>query len=218
MSDKRMDELLEQLREEYNVPPQTPRQEMWDVIEAGLGESGPSVISLDRARRGRRPMWHGPAGWAAAAAALLVMGVGIGRLTAPMEVASRGASLAPVGVSALRTAAVEHLGETEALLTLVRAEGRGGTLDPVVRPWAVTLLTQTRLLLDTPGGVDSNIRDLLEDLELALVQIVGVGEAEAGGSAQAGVELDLALRGLDNRELMPRLQAILPELTGLAGT
>jgi hypothetical protein len=213
-----MDDMLEGLKEGYNAPPETPRDDMWHVIEAGLGESGTGVVSLDDARRRLRPAWHRPTAWAAAAAAVLVMGVGIGRMTAP--VATPVASVALKGGSAnvMRTVAVEHLGDTEALLTLVKAEARGGRLDPVVRPWAQTLLAQTRLLLDTPNGVDPDIRELLDDLELALVQIVGVMETDEMNGAQVGVELDLAVRGLDNRELLPRIQAVLPAVPGLAGT
>jgi len=217
MSEKRIDDMLEELREGYNKPPQTPRDEMWGVIEAGLGESGPSVVSLDDARRRLRPAWHRPAGWAAAAAAVLVMGVGIGRMTAPAAIPVTAGFEMRAGTNVIRTVAVEHLGDTEELLTLVKAEARGGRLDPVVRPWAQTLLAQTRLLLDTPDGVDPGIRELLEDLELALVQIVGVTETDTN-DARAGVELDLAMRGLDNRELLPRIQAVLPAVPGLAGT
>jgi len=217
MSEKRMDDMLEELRDGYNAPPKTPQDEMWGVIEAGLGEPRSSVVSLDDARRRLRPAWHRPAGWAAAAAAVLVMGVGIGRMTAPVAVpVAAGFEIRP-RTNVMRTVAVEHLGETEALLTLVKAEARGGRLDPVVRPWAQTLLAQTRLLLDTPDGVDQEIRELLLDLELALVQIVGVVEDDMSG-ARAGVELDLAMRGLDNRELLPRIQAVLPVVPGLAGT
>lgn len=218
MSEKRMHDMLEELRDGYNAPPETPRDEMWGVIETGLGESRSSVVSLDDARRRLRPAWHRPAGWAAAAAAVLVMGVGIGRMTAPVSAPVAAGFEMRSATNVMRTVAVEHLGDTEALLTLVKAEARGGRLDPVVRPWAQTLLAQTRLLLDTPDGVDPDIRELLEDLELALVQIVGVMEADDVNGARAAVDLNLAMRGLDNRELLPRIQAVLPAVPGLAGT
>ena len=218
MSDEKMNELLARLREEYNAPPETPRDEMWSVIEAGLAGSSNPVVSLDEARLRRRPRRTVVLGWAAAAAAVLVVGVGIGRMTARVSVPVQQAMAPGAGSGAFRAAAAEHLGQTEDLLTLVRADARSGRLDPVVRPWARELLTETRLLLDAPSGVDVQMRELLEDLELALVQIVGVAEADGVDDGQAGVELDLAVRGLDNRELLPRLQAVLPERTGLAGT
>lgn len=221
MSERPMDEMLEQLRQGYNAPPETPRDEMWQVIEARLGaeagETTATVVSLDAARR-RRSRWHVPVAWTAAAAAVLVMGVGIGRMTAPE--AAPVATAAKVGAQrgALAVATAEHLGRTESLLTLVRAEARGGRLDPVVQPWAESLLTETRLLLDTPEVVSPEMREILEDLELVLVQIVGVTEAETTDGARAGMELDLALRGLEDREVLPRIQAVLPGVTGLAGT
>ena len=218
MPDNRMDDMVRALRDEYNAPAPTPREEMWDVIEAGLAGSAPLVVSVGEARRRLGRPWHRPAVWAAAAAAVLVLGVGIGRMTAPGAVSVGAAPGVRADSDVLRTAAVEHLGDTEALLTLVKAEARGGRLDPVVQPWARTLLVQTRLLLDTPDGVDRSMRELLEDLELALVQIVGVTEADQMNGARAGMELDLAMRGLDNRELLPRIQAALPAVPGLAGT
>ena len=217
MSDKRMNDMLEELRGSYHAPPETPRDDMWAVIEAGLAGAAAPVVSMEDARRRLRPAWHRPAGWAAAAAAVLVMGVGIGRMTAPV-----GTTVAAAAFSSkervVRTATAEHLGRTEALLTLVKADARGGTLDPVVGPWAATLLTGTRLLLDTPDGVDASTRELLEDLELVLIQIVVVTEAEEINGAPAGMELDLAMRGLENREVLPRIQAFLPVNSGLAGT
>lgn len=221
MSERPMDEMLEQLREGYNAPPETPRDEMWQAIEARMaeeaGEAAPGVVSLTEARRRRRPRWYMPAAWTAAAAAVLVMGVGIGRMTAPGTSPMASAPKGEARMGALAVAAAEHLGRTESLLTLVRAEARGGRLDPVVQPWAESLLAETRLLLDTPDGVNREMRALLEDLELILVQIVGVTETEATDGARAGVELDLALRGLEDNEVLPRIQAALPAVT-LAGT
>jgi len=218
MSERPMDEMLNQLRDGYNKPPETPHEEMWGVIEAGLGESAPQVVSMEDARRRLRPVWHRPTAWAAAAAAVLVVGVGIGRTMAPEAMPLASAPAVRAQGSVLQVAAVEHLGRTESLLTLVKADASGGRLDPVVRPWAQSLLTETRLLLDTPGGVNPEIRELLEDLELVLVQVVGVTDAEEGNGDRAGLELELALRGLDNREVLPRIQAVLPAVPGLAGT
>ena len=188
MSERPMDEMLEQLRQGYNAPPETPRDEMWQVIEARLGaevgETTATVVSLDAARR-RRSRWHVPAAWTAAAAAVLVMGVGIGRMTAPEAAPVATAAKVSAQRGALAVATAEHLGRTESLLTLVRAEARGGRLDPVVQPWAESLLTETRLLLDTPEVVSPETREILEDLELVLVQIVGVTEAETTDGARA---------------------------------
>ncbi len=76
--------------------------------------------------------------------------------------------------------------------------------------WAEDLLAQTRLLLDRPDGVDPEVRDLLLDLELVLVQVVGVAGAEEDDT-RTRTEVELTLRSLDEGEVLPRIQAVLPQ-------
>jgi len=226
MDDDRMDEgrldpeVTEMLRGRYNAPPPTPREEMWGAIQAGLTPRDAPVLSLDEARARRRPPdgWR-VAAWAGAAAAVLILGIGIGRMSAPTParvgpIAGTQATLAGV----LHAAAMDHLGRTEALLTLVRADARDGRVDPAMQEWARGLLGQTRLLLDSSGADDPAMKDLLEDLELVLVQIVRVTEVKAGDPSLARSEMNLALQGLDERDILPRIQAVLPAGPGLAGT
>ena len=108
MPEEKMDDMVRALREEYNVPPETPREEMWGAIEAGLGPR-PNVVSMDDARRRLRPAWHRPAAWAAAAAAVLVVGVGIGRVTAPVAVPVASVPAARDGSDTEARAALESL-------------------------------------------------------------------------------------------------------------
>jgi hypothetical protein len=176
-----------------------------------------TVVHLEAERRRRLARLTRPVGWAAAAAAVLVLGVGIGRMTTPAHLTEVAADVVP-DPAVLRRAAVEHLGRTESLLTMVRADARRGRVDPGVGTWARGLLTQTRLLLDTPDGNDPALRDLLEDLELVLVQVVGVAELAPGDDARARSELTLALEGLQEREVLPRIQAVTPAGPVLAGT
>jgi len=254
MADERMDELVKGLREEYNPPPPTPREEMWAAIEArltpragseGTPEAGDGVVSLEEARRARvaagvvdeglpgaarearvarRPAWYRqPWGWAAAAAAVLVVGIGIGRVTAPgVGPKAEGVPGTAVAISpnaeVLRAAAMDHLLNSESLLTLVRADARAGRVEPAVGTWAESLLTQTRLLLDAQGDADPVMRDLLEDLELVLAQIVGVANAGSGDEARVRSELSLALNGLEESEVLPRIQAVVPAGPGYRGT
>lgn len=216
-----MDELSRLLRDGYNPPPEVPRERMWAAIEAGLEPREAGVIPLDRARRRRWTTVRRPLAWAAAAAAVLVVGVGIGRMTAPGGAPlAEAPSVEPAaeGAPALRVAALEHLGRTEALLRMVRADGASGRVDPAVGEWTRGLLTQTRLLLDTSEEQDPALRDLLEDLELVLVQIAAVSDADGGKPARAREELDLALDGLERNEVLSRIQAVVPQGTGLAGT
>lgn len=230
----RMDGVRRVLREAYNPPPPTPREEMWEAIQArlaprgGTGDPKVGVVNLAGARRslgakgpvGRaRLAW----GWGAAAAALLVLGVGIGRLTAPgagpmaFDEAGAGDS-GGADAGLLRVAAVEHLGRSEMLLRMVRADGAAGRMDPAVGAWAEGLLSQTRLLLDLAAEEDPAMRDLLEDLELVLVQIVGVSGAGEDDPGRARSELSLALEGLEQRDVLARIQAVVPPGSGLAGT
>jgi hypothetical protein len=212
-----MREVIGRLRDEYNVPADTPRDEMWVAIEAGLEAREEAVVHLEVERRKRSRRLVRPLGWAAAAAAVLVLGVGIGRMTTQVPVADVAADVAS-DPTVLRMAAVQHLGRSGSLLTLVRADARQGRVDPAVGTWARGLLTQTRLLLDTPDGNDPALRDLLEDLELVLVQVVGVAELAPGDDARARSELTLALEGLQEREVLPRIQAVTPTGPVLAGT
>lgn len=217
MSEDDMDDLSRLLREEYNPPPAVPRDEMWAAIQAGLEPRVPGVVALDEARRRRWAALQRPAGWAAAAAAVLVMGVAIGRMTAPTVVP---VAEVPLGsdASILRVAAVEHLGRSEALLRMVRADGPSGRLDPTLGTWARGLLTETRLLLDSSENQDPAMRELLEDLELVLMQIVGVSAVPGEDDSRAREELSLALKGLEQREVLTRIQAVVPSGAGLAGT
>jgi hypothetical protein len=225
-----MDAILERVRGAYNRPPETPRDEMWGVIQRGLtprpvsGEAvqgeragGAPVLSLEAARAKRWPAFYRTAGWAVAAAALLVLGIGIGRMSAPTPAGEASMAETP-DPTAMRLATEEHLGKTESLLTLVKLDARAGQLDPQVGPWARSLLAQTRLLLDAPDVQDPAMRQLLEDLELVLVQIVGVTDAGPHDAARARTELNLAVQGLDDRDVLPRIQALVPGGSGLSGT
>lgn len=219
-----MDGLGRALRDAYNPPPPTPREAMWSAIEARLAprQAGVTDLAEARARRVRRawPGWS----WAAAAAAVLVMGVGIGRMTAPgagpvADAGKAGGAGTESGAdpALLRLAAVEHLSRSETLLRMVRADGAAGRIDPAVGTWAEGLLQQTRLLLDAKGGQDPAMDALLEDLELVLVQIVGVAGAAGEDQARARSELSLALDGLERNDMLSRIQAVVPSGPGMAG-
>lgn len=215
------------LRDSYNPPPPTPRDEMWEAIQARMHPRETGVVEMAGERLKRqaaesarrvRPAWW----WAAAAAAVLALGVGIGRLTAP-GAAPMAFDEGPVhaeGADAglLRVAAVEHLSRSETLLRMVRADGAAGWVDPAVGAWAQGLLSQTRLLLDVAAGEDPAMQELLEDLELVLVQIVGMTGAEAENPDRARSELSLALEGLERRDVLSRIQALVPQGPGMAGT
>lgn len=206
----------------YNDPPGTPRDEMWSAIEARLPGSDGGVISLAdaRDRRGRRgPVrWVGPA---VAAAAVLVVGIGIGRLTAPAgdgavaraEVEKEvgpPAGLPSTPSTAVRTATFEHLGRSESLLALLRADARSGRVEGDVGQWGRGLLAETRLLLNSSAADDPAMRELLEDLELILAQVAVLHDGAGPGGERAREELEIIARGLEERDVLSRIQAVLP--------
>jgi hypothetical protein len=117
----------------------------------------------------------------AAAAAVLVSGVAIGRYVVP----SSGAPTAPaLGMAAAdsaiprfgndpsRVAMQEHLVRTVALLTSVGGDAPSRDAEADLGPLARDLLTTTRLLLDQPQLRDERTRRLLQDLELVLAQVI----------------------------------------------
>lgn len=221
------------LREEYNAAPGVPRDEMWEVIAAATAASAVTspiastattpqdgagqVVALAerRTRRGVRP-WLG---WAAAASLILWAGVGIGRFTAPRAAAPMAAGAAPNGSVAVRAIATEHMAETESLLQFVRTDARrSGSLDADVGVWGRELLSRTRLLMDSEGAVSPEMRRLLEDLELILVQVTLVAGDDLSPDRRRE-ELELLNEDLEDQNVMPRLQAVVPALRpAYAGT
>jgi hypothetical protein len=222
--DEVTEEWIGRLKDEYNAPGPTPRDEMWSAIESRLAPRGAETLSLDEARARRRADRGRLFGWAVATAALFVVGIGIGRSTAPSARAPGSVAEPIVGVEGsppnaapLRFAALRHLERTEGLLTLVRADGRSGRLDPSAGPWATSLLAQTRLLLDYTDTTDPAMRGLLEDLELVLVQIVGASDLDGADDARASAEVTITLDAIEQHEVVPRIQALMPTGAGLAG-
>jgi hypothetical protein len=89
--------------------------------------------------------------------------------------------------TAYQVAVAHDLTQAEALLTAYRSEGRSpdgqaGSAD--VTGWARDVLSNTRLLLDSPAGADPKQRRLLEDLELVLVQLVELSPDSSGAERQ----------------------------------
>jgi hypothetical protein len=226
-------EWLEAVRETYHAPPEAPREDMWAAIRAGMTAEGPDattggVVDLEGERTRRR----GPSGpakpwllrsaapWAVAAAALLVLGIGIGRWSAIGPGPAMGPASQPAGESlagapapdgsGLELAARMHFGRTESLLATVRSDARMGRVDGSVGPWARTLLAQTRLLMDARGETRDDVQQLLSDLELVLVQVLGATEASEMDEERAREELDLMIRSLERGEILPRIRSAAP--------
>jgi hypothetical protein len=121
------------------------------------------------------------------------------RSTSTPPLASSGAS------SAYQLTAVRHLSEAEALLTSFRTRTTADQqMDAQLGSWARELLSNTRLLLDSPVANDPQRRPLLEDLELVLVQIV---QLSPGSTPQ---DRELIEKTLQHDHVMTRLRTAIP--------
>ncbi len=211
--DMNLERLLDDAAD-YNAPPAPPREEMWSEIrrrvwaEAADGEA----IDLDARREAKNRRWS-PRRWTPwalgfAAAAMLAVGFGLGRVSRPAlpgpQSGAAGTTIAKRSDSSgpslpVRLATAEHMDEAEALLTVYRTahdeEDRAATAK-----WARDLLGTTRLLLDSRVGKDPKMADLLSDLELVLVQI-----ADADGSGSE--EQKLIADGIDDTQLLAKLRS-----------
>jgi hypothetical protein len=193
----RFDELLEDAARTYNRPPderQMPLDDIWRAVE---------VQAFAPARRPARFTQ-----WLRIAAAL-VIGVGIGRLSlftatnrpttsvAKVDSAPRN-QVANGPTQPLDPATSRYLGQAAALLIALPAETNVGRPDGSFIKRANELLLTTRLLLDSQSGSDPGLRNLLEDLELVLVQVVRL-------------EKERIQQALDQRDVIPRLRTAASE-------
>jgi hypothetical protein len=198
--DRRLDELLDDAARSYRVPPEAPLDAMWERIEC-------EAFAEQPARR-RAIGW--PA-YTAAAAAILVLGVALGRYTAP------GAAVTPAAVAAATPVAFasgsdpyhqateEFLGRTAVLLTALHANGAAAQ-NEALAPQAAQLLMTTRLLLDSPVATDPQMKNLLQDLELLLAQVARMQ------TPRRRAELTLITDALEERDLVPRVRSAVADL------
>jgi len=193
--DDRLDELLRSMAQDYHLPPEPPREAMWEAIQAQ--------------RRWYRRPWAGrrrPLVWAAAAAAVLVAGIGIGRMSVRTEGSQVAGRWEPRSVStaAYRLTTIDHLSQAEAFLTMFRASARRGGDERLASAAARDLLASNRLLLDSPAADDRRMRLLLEDLELVLAEIAQLSPEPH--------EKDLKLNedGIERGSVLPRIRNAVP--------
>ena len=201
--------LKDAARTTYHAPRTTPRDEIWKRIE--------------EARRHKRVIQLRPwMGWALAAAAVLVLGIGIGRWTANESTGSNGTTTiasgdaAPSGSSritreidslanvAYQIAATQYLSRTETFLTAFRADANRSANTGRLARQARELLTTTQLMLDSPAARDPRLRSLLEDLELVLMQISLLNPLRDGG------DRDLITEGMNQSNVLPKLRSAIP--------
>jgi hypothetical protein len=206
----------------FRRPPEPPIDEMWSAIEAraGLGSTTPavsiaSITPITARRRSRVPSWLG-------IAATLVIGIGIGRGSS--SIGRQVAPTQPATVTVAETTpaiprndpgldrpyeveASQYLGQTAALLISLPTEAKSGRTDQQFSNRASDLLARTRLLIDSPAANDPAMRDLLEDLELVLVQVVRLR------SNASRTDLDIINRALEQRDVIPRLRTAVADIS-----
>jgi hypothetical protein len=190
----------------FRAPPEADFDGMWTEIER---RSAPAAVAPKPAIViARRMNWF-------AVAATLVIGVGLGRASMMIghsALATR-AGAGPVAVAAGAPAdsasfvsnpyeaeTSRYLGQTAALLIALPSEANGGRANQQFIGRAGDLLTTTRLLLDSPAADDPSMRNLLEDLELVLAQVVRLP------NSHSRTELDLINRAVEQRDVLPRLR------------
>ena len=213
MTDQHEDPKFEQwlkdaARTTYHVPRTPPRDEMWARIEAARRTK--HVIEL-------RPWMR----WAVAAAAVLLLGIGIGRWTVPepkgttvagIDSGTRATpetqpvrdSIDALANQAYRIAATQYLSRTEAFLTSFRTDASRSANTARLARQARELLTTTRMMLDSPAANDPRLHSLLEDLELVLMQIALLNPLEDGH------DRDLINQGMNQSNVLPKLRSAIP--------
>ncbi len=195
--DPKFEQWLKSAAKSYHSPPPTPREQMWARIASQRQHR--HIIEL-------RPWMK----WAVAAAAVLILGIGIGRWTALQPGATNGTTTVATTDSGqsdvvYQIAATQYLSRTEAFLTAFREDQGAHSADGArFARQARDLLTTTRLMLDSPAGNDQRLRSLLEDLELVLVQISQLDAAHNGHDA------DLITQGMNQSNVLPKLRSAIP--------
>jgi hypothetical protein len=199
MTEERFEEFLKNTLADLDDVPPTPKEEMWASIQQQR---------RFRKRVDTRKTWMT---WGMGLAAMLVIGIGIGRMTRLQVPQTSGSSTVAststspststsgVNRTAYRLAVADHLSSAEALLTEFRAETQG-TVDPQIAGQARDLLTNTRLLLDSPAADDPKVAALLEDLELIIAQIARM-------SQPSSVETEIIKDGMNKTAVLPRIRA-----------
>ena len=202
--DPAFDAWIQKVAPTLNAPNAAPRLEMWTAIQAARRTAG--------APPRRRTPWL----LISAIAAALLLGVAIDRValrsidgpTAPV-VALPETSSDPSEPSRLyRMAAAQTLTQAEALLMAFRTTEAAQQSPAGTQPlgsWGRQVLGSTRLLIDSPAGDDPQLRALLEDLELVLVQII-----QLSGGELDPTDRELVEGALEDSDLLPRIRTAVP--------
>ena len=209
MNEERFEDLMRDAALTYRKAPEPDFDGMWEGIDArmAIGDGQP-IIAGSIARRPSRIAQR------LAIAATLVIGIALGRAsmfvgakpaTAPVTHVASNATLEP---QPYEVETSKYLGQTAALLIALPSEVKAGRADEAYVNRAGELLSRTRLLLDSPAASDPQMRNLLEDLELVLAQVVRLQN-----NTTSRTELDLISRALEQRDVIPRLRTAVADIS-----
>jgi hypothetical protein len=177
------------------------REEMWTVISRSWSEQA-----------ARRKRAKAALGWGAAGlglAATLLVGIVVGRWSArvgdpepPAAAILRDSIvLNPPLSMPYRIAVGEHFRDAETLLLLFDASGEADP-DPELASLARELAATSRMLMASSVGRDADIRSILLDLELVLVQIARLDIDDPA-------EVEIVRDGIVETETLARMQRVL---------
>jgi len=225
MSEDRFDDLLKKAAEDYNAPPEVPREEMWARIEDRRK-------TIPRWARWQ-PRWIA---WPLAAAATMILVFALLRdvdhrgdiptfAEAPSEMKHKSEDTARSYPERddterddtdvlYRLAAEGFFARTDAVLTQFRSSKGADESTERISAWAKDLLTETRFLMDSPAARDDELKLLLEDLEFVLAQITQLGPSGQGREREVK-ERRWIQQGLNNKDLLLRLRRQTPAGQGL---
>ena len=206
-AEEKFDGFLAREARKYNAPPPiVPRDAMWSAIQASRAAARPVAVT--------EPV-HAPTTHAArnrivysviGMAATLLIGVTLGRFAlGPRTLPSndtREAGAADTASTSYQVATTEHLARAEALLTAFGTSPRDEAFDAQLSTWARDVLSNTRLLIDSPASRDPSRRRLLEDLERVLVQIVQRSPTAGASDERSHIE-----RTIQRTQMLPRLRS-----------
>jgi len=171
MSDERLDEIIRNTARDYHVPDAPPRDEMWAKIEQTRREAG--VVAI---RRSSRAAWLWPG---IGIAAVLVLGIGIGRMVERSR-ASQGTQ--PVAARPDTSSAAKGT-------SVAQAPGGGGPVAPDSTP-SVSPVTRT------PAGQTNRQappRDLAAREGLTVPLDLGGGASHDDAATSEGLAVRLAV-------------------------
>jgi hypothetical protein len=194
MTDEQFESLMGDAANNWRVPRAAPLDEIWADVSSEVFGPG-RRFQVPRILRSR---------WLAAAAVLLV-GIAIGRATAPDSQSPPVPTIAlqqdaPAPAEPYDLVTERYLAQTVSLLVGLPQQLAAGKTDSAFQRQAEESLTNLRLLMDSPATDNPRLHSLFDDLELVLVQVI---QLPRNGSA---TDADLIRQAIQQRDVLPRLR------------